>query len=73
MLTKHRPIFFISVVLIVLFYFTMSDKIPVPAPPQQDFHFKYTVLKGYFKQSEDSTDDSTFDFVCLYRQLHGVY
>lgn len=45
----------------------MSDthKVPVPAKPPRDFHFKYTVLKGYFMQSEDSTDDVTFDFVRL--------
>lgn len=40
-----------------------SEQIPVPAAPSRNFHFKYTVLKGYFMQSEDSTDDSTFDFV----------
>lgn len=72
MLMKHRPIFFISFVLIVLFYFTMSDKTPTPAAPSQAFHFKYTVLKGYFMQSEDSTDDSTFDFVSLGSDSHDI-
>ncbi|KAF2832352.1 phosphoglycerate mutase-like protein [Ophiobolus disseminans] len=58
------PIFFLSVVLILIFYFTMSDRdqIPVPAEPPQDFHFNYTVLKGYFMQSEEDTDDTKFDF-----------
>jgi hypothetical protein len=44
-----------------------SSTIPVPTDPPQDFHFKYTVQKGHFLQSEDSTDDLTFDFVrpCL--------
>jgi hypothetical protein len=63
---KNRPILFLSITLILFSYFTMSNtspSIPVPANPQQDFHFKYTVLKGYFMQSEDSTDDTTFDFV----------
>jgi hypothetical protein len=34
---------------------------------ERDFHYKYTVQKGYFLQSEDSTDDQNFDFVrqCL--------
>jgi broad specificity phosphatase PhoE len=36
--------------------------VPVPASPPHDFHFKYTILPGYFLQSESSTDDSTFDF-----------
>ncbi|EFQ89969.1 hypothetical protein PTT_13574 [Pyrenophora teres f. teres 0-1] len=31
------------------------------APPR-DFHYKYTVQKGFFMQSEDETDDSKFDF-----------
>jgi hypothetical protein len=31
--------------------------------PPQDFHYKYTVQKGLFMQSEDSTDDTKFDFV----------
>jgi hypothetical protein len=39
-----------------------SSTIPV-AVPQQGFHFKYTVQKGYFAQSEDSTNDQEFDFV----------
>jgi hypothetical protein len=65
---NNRPIFFVSVILILLFYFTMSshDQIPFPASPPRDFHFKYTVLKGYFLQSEDSTDDQTFDFVRIH-------
>lgn len=49
-------------------------KMPSPAPKttsvslsedSQDSHFEYTVLKGFFLQSEDSTDDTKFDFVCL--------
>ncbi|KAL5121418.1 putative phosphoglycerate mutase pmu1 [Pleosporales sp. CAS-2024a] len=42
----------------------MSGKhsVPVQAAAPQDMHFEYTVLKGYFKQSEDSTDDTRFDF-----------
>jgi hypothetical protein len=42
-----------------------SSVVPVPAAEEveRDFHFKYTVQKGYFLQSEDSTDDKTFDFV----------
>jgi hypothetical protein len=49
----------------------MDDKhhVSVSAEPPRDFHFKYTVLKGYFMQSEDSTDDTTFDFVCSSTQL----
>jgi hypothetical protein len=39
-----------------------SQTIPAPEPPRQ-FHFKYEVLKGFFKQSESETDDATFDFV----------
>lgn len=48
-----------------------SDQIPAPVPatPLQDFHFKYTVLNGYFLQSEDSTDDGKFDFV----RLHALF
>ncbi|KAH7383837.1 histidine phosphatase superfamily [Pyrenochaeta sp. MPI-SDFR-AT-0127] len=37
-------------------------QIPVPATPPRKFHFKYTIQKGYFQQSEDSTDDKEFDF-----------
>jgi hypothetical protein len=37
-------------------------QIPVPEPARA-FHFQYEVLKGYFKQSESETDDTTFDFV----------
>lgn len=66
MLTLSRPIFLLSTLLIFLFYTMSSDHshgIPVPAAPPRDFHFKYTVQKGVFLQSEDSTDDTTFDFV----------
>ena len=42
---------------------TPSYSTPVPATPPQDFHYKYTVQKGLFLQSEDSTDDTNFDFV----------
>jgi hypothetical protein len=33
----------------------------------EDFHFKYTVQKGFFAQSEEETDDAGFDFVCWIR------
>jgi hypothetical protein len=64
-LTRARPIFFVSVTLILLFYTTMNDKHQdiVPAEPQREFYFNYTVQKGYFLQSEDSTNDKKFDFV----------
>ncbi|KAF1931284.1 phosphoglycerate mutase family protein [Didymella exigua CBS 183.55] len=39
-----------------------THSVPVPAAPPRDFHYKYTVQKGVFLQSEDSTDDTTFDF-----------
>ncbi|KAH7093722.1 histidine phosphatase superfamily [Paraphoma chrysanthemicola] len=39
-----------------------SETIPVPAEPPRDFHFKYTVQKGFFLQSEDSTDDTKFNY-----------
>ncbi|KAF1848904.1 phosphoglycerate mutase family protein [Cucurbitaria berberidis CBS 394.84] len=39
-----------------------STQIPAPAEPPHKSHFKYTVQKGYFLQSEDSTDDKEFDF-----------
>jgi broad specificity phosphatase PhoE len=63
-LLAYRPIFLVSVLLILVLYSSMNDKhhVPVPAEPPRDFHFKYTVLKSYFMQSEDSTDDTTFDF-----------
>lgn len=59
--------------LILIFYFSMStlDTTPVPAEPPRDFHFKYTVQKGFFLQSEDSTDDKKFDYVCNRR--HHMY
>ena len=37
--------------------------VAVGGDEQQDFHFKYAVQKGFFMQSEDETDDKTFDFV----------
>ena len=37
--------------------------VPGAAPQQAGFHYKYTVQKGYFAQSEDSTNDQDFDFV----------
>ncbi|KAF3007897.1 hypothetical protein E8E13_011022 [Curvularia kusanoi] len=39
-----------------------SHGAPVSATPPVDFHYKYTVQKGLFLQSEDSTDDTKFDF-----------
>ena len=51
----------------IFLYYTMSStpphSTPVPATSPQDFHYKYTVQKGLFMQSEDSTDDTKFDFV----------
>jgi hypothetical protein len=69
MLTQHRPIFLLSIFLILLFYIMSSEdphstSIPVPTKPPRDFHYRYTVQKGVFLQSEDSTDDTEFDFVC---------
>jgi len=40
-----------------------SSTIPTPAHAPRDFHYKYTVQKGYFMQSEDGTDDESFNFV----------
>lgn len=62
--TIHRPFIFLSISLLLIFYLTMSTEIPVSAPAPQDLHYKYTVLKGFFMQSEDDTDDKKFDFVC---------
>ncbi|KAF1833643.1 phosphoglycerate mutase family protein [Decorospora gaudefroyi] len=39
-----------------------SSVVPVPSDAPRDFHFRYTVQKGHFLQSEDGTDDQTFDF-----------
>ncbi|KNG51665.1 phosphoglycerate mutase family protein [Stemphylium lycopersici] len=39
-----------------------DGRVAVGGDGQQDFHFKYTVQKGSFMQSEDETDDKTFDF-----------
>ncbi|KAJ4404279.1 putative phosphoglycerate mutase pmu1 [Didymella pomorum] len=39
-----------------------STSIPVPTKPPRDFHYRYTVQKGVFLQSEDSTDDTEFGF-----------
>jgi hypothetical protein len=50
-----------------------TNKVSVPAEPPRDFHYKYTVLKGYFMQSEDSTDDVTFDFVRLLPYLKNYH
>lgn len=43
-----------------------SDIVPVGSGSgkEQDFHYKFTVQKGFFQQSEDETDDKEFDFVC---------
>jgi broad specificity phosphatase PhoE len=72
MLTQHRPIFFLSIFLIFLFYIMSSNdshSIPVPAAPPRDFHYRYTVQKGVFLQSEDSTNDTVFDFVCVHQPI----
>lgn len=42
-----------------------EHQVPVAAQPPLQFHFQYTVQKGYFQQSEDSTDDKKFDFVSI--------
>lgn len=66
MLTTHRPIFILSALLIFgLYTMSLADShtIPAPATPPRDFHYRYTVQKGVFLQSEDSTDDTAFDFV----------
>ncbi|KAF2683022.1 phosphoglycerate mutase-like protein [Lentithecium fluviatile CBS 122367] len=56
-------IFTLTVVsLFCIMHSSMSTHIPVSSPPR-DFHFEYEVLKGYFKQSEDETDDVSFDFI----------
>ncbi|EMD70147.1 hypothetical protein COCSADRAFT_22288 [Bipolaris sorokiniana ND90Pr] len=41
-----------------------SDPVPVGSGSGkvQDFHYKFTVQKGFFQQSEDETDDKEFDF-----------
>lgn len=44
---------------------TASVSLSQDSQDSQDSHFEYTVLKGFFLQSEDSTDDTKFDFVCL--------
>lgn len=31
----------------------------------QDYHYEFTVQKGFFMQSENETDDKEFDFVCF--------
>ncbi|KAF2005972.1 phosphoglycerate mutase-like protein [Amniculicola lignicola CBS 123094] len=36
----------------------------IPAPVESGpYHFKYETVKGYFKQSEEETDDRGFDFI----------
>lgn len=62
MLTPNRPIF----ILLTLFYYSMSMSTSSTLPAgdvERDFHFKYTVQKGFFAQSEDETNDKEFDFV----------
>jgi hypothetical protein len=54
-----------------------SSVVPVPAEPAVDYHFRYTVQKGFFMQSEDETDDKSFDFVryifcLLFRVLYAT-
>jgi hypothetical protein len=67
---NHSPIFLVSILAISVYYLTMttsdhSSVVPIADADEVDrsFHFKYTVQKGYFQQSEDSTDDQKFDFV----------
>ena len=52
-LTGTRSILFGFTILALIFTMTSSSK----------FHFKYSIVKGCFWQSEDSTDDKSFDFV----------
>jgi broad specificity phosphatase PhoE len=64
-INPSRPIFLISTFLIFFFFYASMDSSsnpPIPASPPRDFHFKYTILPGYFQQSESSTDDTQFDF-----------
>lgn len=59
------PVFLVSIILISLYYFSMSTSdhsSVVPVGADHDSHFKYTVTKGVFMQSEDETDDKEFDF-----------
>ncbi|KAH9875688.1 hypothetical protein IAQ61_003152 [Plenodomus lingam] len=55
---------FIIALILLYLYKSMSSapKPPIPAPPTQNFHYEYTVHKGLFLQSEDDTDDASFDF-----------
>ncbi|KAL6705087.1 putative phosphoglycerate mutase pmu1 [Coniothyrium glycines] len=55
---------FATILAILLLYYMMGEppRIPVPASPPRDFHFTYSVQKGYFMQSEQETDDKSFDF-----------
>ncbi|RMZ73855.1 phosphoglycerate mutase [Pyrenophora seminiperda CCB06] len=62
-----RPIFLVSSFLILLVWFNMGNddglvRVPTPVSAPRDFHYKYTVQKGFFMQSEDETDDGRFDF-----------
>lgn len=59
----------VSIAFISVFYLGMStaghsDPVPVGSGSGkvQDFHYKFTVQKGFFQQSEDETDDKEFDF-----------
>ncbi|KAF2848363.1 phosphoglycerate mutase-like protein [Plenodomus tracheiphilus IPT5] len=54
--------FAICLVLYLYFNMTSSPQSPIPAAPPQNYHYEYTVVKGLFQQSEQETDDSTFDF-----------
>lgn len=48
------------------YFFATQDKMSASAPDSpESFHYEFETLKGYFAQSEDSTDDSKFDFVRL--------
>ncbi|KAF1937635.1 phosphoglycerate mutase-like protein [Clathrospora elynae] len=81
------PLFFlVSLILVLFYYFAMSTSdqsssvMPVAGAVDEsegrDFYFQYTVLKGYFLQSEESTDDTKFDFRkqnfgLIDREYHG--
>ncbi|PVH92590.1 phosphoglycerate mutase-like protein [Periconia macrospinosa] len=41
----------------------MSSNTAAGRGPAQSFHYEFETLTGYFKQSENSTDDANFDFI----------
>lgn len=67
-LTLGRPIIFAAFLAVLFVLYVMSSKgsIPVPASPPRNYHYEYTVQKGYFMQSEEETDDKNFNFVGIF-------